>query len=115
MNDTIYDLIDAIKEDKRYIDFKEKSNLLLDDKINDLLVTYQDKIEELNELKKYEQYIDLTTKKDELKNIKKEISNNEVIQEYYQSYYQINELLHQVTQIIFKDISDLLDTTGYTL
>ena len=30
-------------------------------------------------------------------------------------YYKINELLDEVTKIVFKDISDSLDTSGYKL
>ena len=30
---------------------------------------------------------------------------------YYQSYYRINELLDEATKIVFKDISDSLDTS----
>ena len=43
------------------------------------------------------------------------MSQNENIQKYYQSYYKINELLDEVTKIVFKDISDSLDTSGYKL
>ena len=43
------------------------------------------------------------------------MTSNQDIQEYYQSYYEINRLLDRVTQIIFKDISQILDTTGYKL
>ena len=53
--------------------------------------------------------------KEELKEIKKQMTSNQDIQEYYQSYYEINRLLDHVTQIIFKDISQILDTTGYKL
>ena len=50
-----------------------------------------------------------------LKEMKKQMTSNQDIQEYYQSYYEINRLLDHVTQIIFKDISQILDTTGYKL
>ena len=115
MNETIYDLIDAIKEDKRYLQFKEQSLKLLNQETKELLERYQDTLNEINDLKKYEGYIDLTSKKNELKEIKKQMSSNQDIQEYYQSYYEINRLLDHVTQIIFKDISQILDTTGYKL
>ena len=82
MNETIYDLIDAIKEDKRYLQFKEQSLKLLNQETNE---------------------------------VRKRMSQNENIQKYYQSYYKINELLDEVTKIVFKDISDSLDTSGYKL
>ena len=105
MNETIYDLIDAIKEDKRYLQFKEQSLKLLN----------QETIQELDDLKKFEKYIDLTQKRQELNEVRKRMSQNENIQKYYQSYYKINELLDEVTKIVFKDISDSLDTSGYKL
>ena len=36
MNETIYDLIDAIKEDKRYLQFKEQSLKLLNQETKEL-------------------------------------------------------------------------------
>ena len=66
-------------------------------------------------MKKFEKYIDLTQKRQELNEVRKRMSQNENIQKYYQSYYKINELLDEVTKIVFKDISDSLDTSGYKL
>ena len=108
MNEIMNELIEEIQKDSRYLSFKDKSKLLLKKETNELLERYQETLNEINDLKKYEGYIDLTSKKEELKEIKD-------IQEYYQSYYEINRLLDHVTQIIFKDISQILDTTGYKL
>ena len=115
MNETINELIEEIQKDSRYLSFKDKSKLLLKKETNELLERYQETLNEINDLKKYEGYIDLTSKKEELKEIKKQMTRNQDIQEYYQSYYEINRLLDHVTQIIFKDISQILDTTGYKL
>ena len=59
MNETIYDLIDAIKEDKRYLQFKEQSLKLLNQETKELLDNYQNLLQELDDLKKFEKYIDL--------------------------------------------------------
>ena len=115
MNETVYDLIDAIKDDRRYIQFKEQSLKLLDQETKELLENYQNFLKELDDLKKYEKYIDLSEKKQELNEIRKRMSQNENIQKYYQSYYKINELLDEVTKIVFENISDSLDTSGYKL
>ena len=119
MNETIYDLIDAIKEDKRYLQFKEQSLKLLNQETKELLDNYQNLLQERDtiyrDLKKFEKYIDLTQKRQELNEVRKRMSQNENIQKYYQSYYKINELLDEVTKIVFKDISDSLDTSGYKL
>ena len=58
MNETIYDLIDAIKEDKRYLQFKEQSLKLLNQETKELLDNYQNLLQELDDLKKFEKYID---------------------------------------------------------
>ena len=113
MNETIYDLIDAIKEDKRYLQFKEQSLKLLNQETKELLDNYQNLLQELDDLKKFEKYIDLTQKRQELNEVRKRMSQNENIQKYYQSYYKINELLDEVTKIVFKDISDSLDENGH--
>ena len=110
MNEIMNELIEEIQKDSRYLSFKDKSKLLLKKETNELLERYQETLNEINDLKKYEGYIDLTSKK-----IKKQMTSNQDIQEYYQSYYEINRLLDLVTQIIFKDISQILDTTGYKL
>lgn len=105
----------AIKEDKRYLQFKEQSLKLLNQETKELLDNYQNLLQELDDLKKFEKYIDLTQKRQELNEVRKRMSQNENIQKYYQSYYKINELLDEVTKIVFKDISDSLDTSGYKL
>ena len=66
MNETVYDLIDAIKDDRRYVQFKEQSLKLLDQETKELLENYQNFLKELDDLKKYEKYIDLSEKKQEL-------------------------------------------------
>ena len=71
MNETVYDLIDAIKDDRRYIQFKEQSLKLLDQETKELLENYQNLLKELDDLKKYEKYIDLSEKKQELNEIRK--------------------------------------------
>ena len=72
MNETIYDLIDAIKEDKRYLQFKEQSLKLLNQETKELLDNYQNLLQELDDLKKFEKYIDLTQKRQELNEVRKE-------------------------------------------
>ncbi len=56
--------------------------------------------------KQYSQYIDNTELYEKYKEVKNELLSNEVIQEYYKSYYEINELLEEVTTLLFANISD---------
>ena len=67
MNEIMNELIEEIQKDSRYLSFKDKSKLLLKKETNELLERYQETLNEINDLKKYEGYIDLTSKKEELK------------------------------------------------
>ena len=100
MNEIMNELIEEIQKDSRYLSFKDKSKLLLKKETNELLERYQETLNEINDLKKYEGYIDLTSKKEELKEIKKQMNS---------------DVYFHVKKIIFKDISQILDTTGYKL
>lgn len=115
MNEIINQLVDAIKEDQRYLDFMEASRTLEEKEIKELLDEYQSVLNEFHNLKQFGTYIDLTKQKEQLKEIKKKIGNNKTIQLYYQKYYNINELLNQVTHLVFQNISDSLDMTGIQL
>lgn len=115
MNELINELVDAIKQDQRYIRFINASKTLQEESVFQLLSDYQTVLNDLNYLKQFDFYIDNSHKKNELKKIKKEMANNEIIQNYYQIYYEINDLLTHVTNLVFQNISDSLDTTGLTL
>ena len=59
------------KEDKRYLQFKEQSLKLLNQETKELLDNYQNLLQELDDLKKFEKYIDLTQKRQELNEVRK--------------------------------------------
>lgn len=106
-------LIDLIKQDKRYMDFKQKEQRL--ELVKPLLSEYKEVMEQYNELKKYESYTDLSKIKLKIKEVKQKMASCKEIVEYYQSYHILNNFLDEVTQIIFKDISDDLETSRYVL
>ena len=83
--------------------------------IRDRLKTYQSKLDEYEELKKYEQYIDNTNIKEEIKELKKQISQNSDIIDYYQKYHCLNDFLEEITGVVFKDISEELNLSPYRL
>lgn len=115
MDQTIEEIIMTIKQDQKYLDYINDSKLLEDKKTKQLLEDYQECYQRLNELKQYDKYIDNTQTKEEFYTLKKQIANDKNIQKYYQSYHALNDLLHELTQIIFKDISTELDLTGIKL
>ncbi len=105
MEQKIDELIDLIRQTKEYRDFVESSIKLESKEIRELLARLQDKIHQINELKKYGSYTDPGLLEQELKDIRIEVSQNRTIQDYYRDYYALNELLEKLTGIIFKNIS----------
>ena len=65
----------------------------------------------IEEIQKDSRYLSFKDKSKLL--LKKE--TNELLERYQETLNEINRLLDHVTQIIFKDISQILDTTGYKL
>ena len=53
--------------------------------------------------------------KKELQQVQYEMSQNSFIQNYYQAYDQLNDLLEEVTCIVFKNISDDLQIERFQL
>ena len=108
MNTHILELVSLIKETDIYKTYIENNNRLNQEPTYSLLTEYHSKIEEYNNLKKYNQYIDNSKLKNEIKDLKEALSKDENIIEYYNAYYQLNELLDEVTNLVFKDIDSSL-------
>ena len=70
-NDLFNNLINEIKSDQRYIDYLEAEKKFYNPENKSLLKSYQSKLAEYEKLKKYEQYIDNTDIKKEIKELKK--------------------------------------------
>lgn len=115
----MYILIDELKEciynEEVYKQFMSSKMKLEDEDVRDLLLRYQDIKEQYFSMKKYEKYIDTTSIKEEYLKIKRKVSENKNIQEYYNDYYLLNDMLDDLTKIIFKDISDELSFDRYLL
>lgn len=105
MEQKIDELIDLIKASPEYQNFVKSSQALEEPAIRNLLQELQGKITQINELKKYGEYVDLSELQNDLRAIRQRVSQNRTVQTYYQDYYALNELLDRLTKIIFKDIS----------
>lgn len=115
MEELIEALIIEIKKDNRYVSFFTNEKRLQDDSVQNLLNNYQEALNTYQDLKKYNQYIDISQQADDLKQLKKQISENNIIQDYYQSYHALNDLLDSVTKIVYNNISEELDLSQYKL
>ena len=100
----IEELIDVICQNQTYLTYiKMKEKLENNEKTLALLSRHQMTQENYLRVKKYGQADDL---KKELQAIKKEMIENQIIQSYYQAYYELNDLLEEVTKVVFQNISD---------
>ena len=99
MQEILDKLINEIKKDQRYLDYLEAEKKLHTKNIEELLRDYQNKLVRYEEIRKYEQYIDNTQIKEEIKDLKRQISCNEDIIDYYQKYHRLNDFLEEITKI----------------
>ena len=102
----IDELITAIKSDDIYKDYQNKEYALYNQQLMLLLSRQKTLHEDYLRLRQYQNYISIDDIKKELQETKKEISDHPIIQSYYQSYYQLNELLENITKIVFQNISE---------
>ncbi len=107
------ELIKLIQSHEYYKDYKEKEKQL--DKVKPILDDYQQIIHEYYDMKEYEQFQDISSIKNQLRQIKEKMTQTKEIVEYYQSYHQLNHLLQEITTIVFGHISEDLDLSGYHL
>jgi cell fate (sporulation/competence/biofilm development) regulator YlbF (YheA/YmcA/DUF963 family) len=112
MFELLDEIVELIYSDEKYQRFIEKNNNL--DNIQELLNEYADSYEEYIKQKKYSKYIDISSSKDKYINIKKQLNETKEIQEYYKAYHELNDLLDDITKVIFNGITDL-EIERYTL
>ena len=115
MEEILDKLVKEIKLDRRYLEYINAEKKLHTKDIEFMLKEYQDKLNEYEELKKYDQYIDNGQLKEEIKNLKKQISCTNDILDYYQKYHCLNDFLEAITKIVFGNISNQLDLSPYKL
>lgn len=115
MEEILDKLITEIKLDSHYLDYLEAEKKLHSQEIDTLLHAYQNKLNQYEELKKYDKYIDNQSIKDEIRELKKEIANNDDILDYYKKYHRLNDFLDEITKVVFGNISNELDLSPYQL
>lgn len=109
----IDELVDAICQDELYITYRNNAKQLEQDDIKQLLLQQQSLHEDYMRLRDLEKYVSIDETKNQLKDIKQKVTTHPVIQAYYQSYYDFNELLEEVTHIVFSDITQELELTKW--
>ena len=109
----IDELVETIVNDDVFIKYKQNNKLLEDDDLKKLVSKHQVIFEDYLRLKEYEKYVSIDETKKELLEVKKELSDHPFIQQYYQSYYALNDLLEEITNVVFMNISDDIITNRY--
>ncbi|MCD8027712.1 MAG: YlbF family regulator [Erysipelotrichaceae bacterium] len=115
MFDIIDELIEAIKKDETYISYVKANHALNDASTLTLLSRRQTLMEDYNRLKQYEQYTSLDEMKNDIQDVNAQINQNDIIMNYYHCYYQLNDMLEKVTDMIFENISDELLLSRFEL
>ncbi|MFR7591182.1 MAG: YlbF family regulator [Longibaculum sp.] len=111
----IDELIEAICQDETFKKYQESEKLLHQEDVMLLLSRHQMIQEDYLRMKRYQNYIENDELKEKLKEVKKELSTHPQIQSYYQNYYAFNELLEEVTKVVFQNISDEISLEMFTL
>ena len=102
----IDELVKAISEDEVFLNYVRENRNLHNEDILSLLTKHQMIQDDYLKMKQYESFVSIEETKEKLKEVKIELSSHPQIQSYYQSYYQLNDLLDEVTHIVFDGISD---------
>ncbi len=115
MYELIDELIIEIKKGEEYRRFLKASQALNEDDIRPLLMYHQQVQDDYLQLKQYQNFTSIQETKEKLKSIKEEMSQKPQVIEYYQAYHELNDLLEEVTKMIFHDISDDIYVGTYQL
>ncbi len=113
MEELLDELIEAIYKEESYIRFKECAEKLSQE--DEILSEYRRVLDEYQEMKQYETYIDFSSTKEKLKAVQQKMNASKIIQDYYASYHELNSVLSTITDLIFKDLSTELSTSMYSI
>lgn len=108
MYNLIDELVETISQDEIFKNYVEKNKQLENQDVLLLLSKYQCLQEDYLKMKSYLDGESLKQMQLDLRTLKDKMKENKIIVDYYQSYYQINDLLSEVTQVVFEDISEEL-------
>lgn len=115
MYELIDELIEAILNTNEFKNYQQAQKQLFENQTVVLLSRYQSLMEDYLKIKDYPMNIGQDDLKEKIHEIRREMSCHPGIQLYYQSYYQLNDLLEEVTQIVFQGISKDLKMERFQL
>lgn len=115
MYEMINGLIDSIMQTSEFQNYQQAQKDLYDSRTMALLSRYQNLMENYLKIKHYSVDIGQNDLKESLKEVQKDIKQNANIQNYYQAYYRLNDMLDEVTKLVFKNISSDLKLDRWKL
>ena len=115
MYEMMNNLIDAIIQTPEFKNYQQAQKGLYDSRTMTLLSRYQNVMENYLQLKDCPVDVGQNDLKKSLKEIQEDMKQNADIQNYYQAYYQLNDLLDEITKIVFKNISSDLKLDRWRL
>lgn len=115
MYEKIDALIEAIMKTDEFIRYQEAVSQLYQSQTMTLLSRYQTLMEDHLKMRDYSVDVGQAEVKKQLQEVYQEMNQHSDIQNYYHSYHQLNDLLEEVTQVVFQDISCDLKIERYQL
>ncbi|WP_028043813.1 YlbF family regulator [Candidatus Stoquefichus massiliensis] len=111
----IDELIENIIVDEVFLNYCQTERELYDETTLALVSRHQILQEDYLRIKAYSSEDELKEMREKLKELNSEISQNQKITDYYQAYHHLNDLLEEITQMVFANISDELVLDRFTL
>lgn len=111
----IDELIEAICKDDIFKNYHQSEKTLYQEDVMLLLSRHQMLQEDYLKMKRYQNYITNDDLKEKLKEVKDEMANHPQIRTYYQNYHAFNELLEEVTRLVFQGVSDEISFDMFSL
>lgn len=108
MYQEIDELVQAIEATEEFKNYQNALKQLSDEKVLALLSRYQGTLEDYRRIKDYSMDMGQEELKKQLQQIQKEMQQQSAIAYYYQTYHELNDLLEEVTKLVFQDISPQL-------
>lgn len=102
----IDELVESIIQDEIFKNYQVSEKALHSQELLLLLDRYQMVQEEYFKMKEYESYISIDDIKKKWKEMKEELAQHPQIQNYYYHYHQLNDLLDEITKIVFDGVSE---------
>ncbi len=106
MYEKIDELVKAIKKDDLFQAYCKSHIAMKNEKTLALLSRHQRIQDDYMQMKRYEKYASCDELKKSLKEVKKEVLDDQYVNQYYKDYRALNALLEEVTHIVFSSISD---------